>query len=396
MTMHLGEQDEKWVKAAVVGGLWASVEVIVGSFLHNTRLPFAGTILAFSGTVLLLGFYSVWPVKGLIWRAGLITAVMKSISPSAIILGPMTGILLEALLVETVLRFGGKNIVSFVIAGILSISSALFHKVVSLLIFYGFDLIQVYVNIVNFALKQIKMPEAGALEILYVLLGFYVLFGIFAGISGFIIGKKVQALRGVAGYDFNLKEVPVLKDFFEIKEGQKTYLFLVIVHAAVIPAGLFLINYTGIEGGVLFMAVYMIFAGYRYRYSLRRLRKPVFWMQLVVIIVLSAFFWEQKGDDFIAFSKEGFYNGLEMTLRALFIVVAFTSLSVELRNRKVRNILYNAGLGKFYRAVSMAFGALPLMIGLLPTSKEIIRSPVKSFLRPLVMADDWVKVFTNE
>jgi hypothetical protein len=394
--MEFGEQDEKWVKAAVVGGLWASVEVIVGSFLHNTRLPFAGTILAFTGTVLLLGFYSVWPVKGLIWRAGLITAIMKSISPSAIILGPMTGILLEALLVETVLRIGGKNLFSFIIASILSISSALLHKIVSLLIFYGFDLIQVYVNMVNFAPKQIKMPQAGAMEILYVLLAFYVVFGIVAGLTGYYTGKRVTVLKKSGKYNLEIKESPAMKDFFEIKNGNKTYLFLIAVHSAVIPAVLFLINYADITLAFSIMTLYMVLSGYRYRYSLRRLRKPVFWLQLVVIVLLSAFFWENGNGALTGFSTEGFYNGMEMAMRALFIVVAFTSLSVELRNRKVRNILYNAGLGKFYRAVSMAFGALPLMIGMLPTSKEIIRSPLKSFLRPLVMADKWVEVFTNE
>ena len=142
------------MKAAVVGGLWASIEIIIGSFLHNTRLPFAGSMLAFAGTVLLIGFYQIWPQRGLIIRAGLITAVMKSVSPSAIILGPMTGILLEAVLIELVIMLLGNNLIGLILAGILSVSSALFHKVVSLLILYGFDLIQIYVNMINFALKQ--------------------------------------------------------------------------------------------------------------------------------------------------------------------------------------------------------------------------------------------------
>ena len=74
-----------WLKAAVLGGLWASIEIIIGSFFHNLRLPFAGTILAANATILMVAFYQMWPEKGLIWRAGLIAALMKSISPSAII-----------------------------------------------------------------------------------------------------------------------------------------------------------------------------------------------------------------------------------------------------------------------------------------------------------------------
>jgi len=29
-----------WLKAAMLGSLWASVEIILGSFLHNLHIPF--------------------------------------------------------------------------------------------------------------------------------------------------------------------------------------------------------------------------------------------------------------------------------------------------------------------------------------------------------------------
>ena len=163
-------QNDIWLKASVVGGLWASMEIIVGSFLHNTRLPFAGSILAFAGTILLIGFYQLWPQKGLIIRAGFITAIMKSVSPSAIILGPMTGIITEAALIELMLLIIGNNYPSVAVAGILSLSSALFHKIISVVILYGFDVIKVYVNVINFALKQFGIKEADPRQILIALL----------------------------------------------------------------------------------------------------------------------------------------------------------------------------------------------------------------------------------
>ena len=168
------ELDDLWVRAAVVGGLWASVEIIIGSFLHNARVPMAGSMLAFAGTILLIGFYQLWPQKGLIIRAGFITAIMKSVSPSAFILGPMTGIMLEAVLLELMLWLFGNNLIGLMIAGVASVSSALMHKVINILIFYGFDLIQIYVNIVNFALKQFGIAEARPLEILLTLMLFYI------------------------------------------------------------------------------------------------------------------------------------------------------------------------------------------------------------------------------
>ena len=39
--------NDKWIKASVLAGLWAGVEIIAGSFLHNLRIPFSGTFLTF-------------------------------------------------------------------------------------------------------------------------------------------------------------------------------------------------------------------------------------------------------------------------------------------------------------------------------------------------------------
>jgi len=380
------------MKAAVVGGLWASIEIIIGSFLHNTRLPFAGSMLAFAGTVLLIGFYQIWPQKGLIIRAGLITAVMKSVSPSAIILGPMTGILLEAVLIELVILLLGNNFLSLMLAGILSVSSALFHKVVSLLILYGFDLIQIYVNIINFALKQFGLKEAGGWQILIALLSVYTLFGMMAALAGRYIGRKAVRMRNEQGsYELALRKVRP-KEFFEIK-GQQTSVTLLIIHIVAIPLGLYLLNFLGVTIGLPFVVLYMLVFGYRYRFALRRLRKPIFWSQLIIIVLLSAIFWDIDDPNKNWISTEGFLVGIEMMIRALFIVVAFSALSVELRNQQVKNFLYGIGFGKFYQAVGMAFSALPIMISLLPGSKEIIKKPFKSFVMPLVMADSWLLLF---
>ena len=119
--------DSRWLQASVVGSLWASIEIILGSFMHNLQMPFAGTLLAMLSVMLLTAFHQRWRVKGLFWRAGLICALMKSISPSAILLGPMTGILAEALLLELVVRIAGANIVGYLLGGAVAVSSAIIH-----------------------------------------------------------------------------------------------------------------------------------------------------------------------------------------------------------------------------------------------------------------------------
>lgn len=394
-TYSKGTVGELWVKAAVVGGLWASIEIIVGSFLHNARIPMAGSMLAFTGTILLIGFYQLWPQKGLIIRAGLITAIMKSVSPSAFILGPMTGIMLEAVLLELMIYLFGNNLFGLVLAGIASVSSALLHKLINLLIFYGFDLIQIYVNIVNFALKQFGLEEAEPTQILLVLLLVYALFGIVAALIGYYIGNKSIKLRGEEG-ELKIGEPPKSKsDFFVVADEKRTFLPLLIVHLIAIPTGLFLLKAFPVIG-FSFVGLYIAVFGYYYRHAMRRLRKPVFWGQLLIIIILSAFFWDVENSSGTWISMDGILIGLEMIVRAIFILTVFTAISVELHNQRVRNFLFNVGFGQFYQAVGMAFGALPIMIGLLPTSKEIIKSPMQSLLKPLIMADQWLAVFQKD
>jgi len=390
------QTDNLWLKAAVVGGLWASLEIIVGSFLHNTRLPFAGSILAFAGTVLLIGFYRMWPERGLIIRAGFITAIMKSVSPSAVILGPMTGIMLEAALIELMILIFGNNLFGLTIASIFSVSSALLHKIISLLIVYGFDLITIYVNMVNFALKQFGLKEANPIQILVALLIVYALFGILAAFLGFYIGKR--AIRMKHEYE-DIKEGDLpgqTKEFFQIEAGRKTSLGWLLVHTLAVPVGLYLVNFSYSLYGLVFMGIYILMTGFRYRYSLRRLRKPVFWSQLFIIVILSALFWDVGEGFHHWFSMNGVVVGFEMVVRGLFIVVAFTAISVELLNEKVRHFLFHVGFGRFYQSVGMAFSALPAMISVLPKSREIIRYPLKSFLKPLAMADRWLEMFQEE
>jgi len=316
---------------------------------------------------------------------------MKSVSPSAIILGPMTGIITEAALIEIIILLLGNNYSSVAIAGILSLSSALLHKIVSVIILYGFDIIKVYVNVINFAIKQIGGEEAAPKEILFVLMAVYVVTGIIAGIAGYLLGKKALKLRLEIPDTVFEKEIKG-KEFFKITGKQKNYTVLLWVHIIAIPLGLLLFNFRGLLAGSIFTILYVAVFGYYYRKSLRRLRKPIFWSQLIIIVLLSTIFWHSNSTE-ISLSLDGFWVGIEMMIRAIFVVIAFSGMSIELRNEKVRAFLFKIGVGKFYQSVGMAFGALPHMIALLPTAKEIIKSPLPSMLKPMIYADSWLEIF---
>ena len=171
---------------------------------------------------------------------------------------------------------------------------------------------------------------------------------------------------------------------------------MLILHILAIPTGLYLINAFENYEGFVFIGIYILVFAWYYRSSMRKMRKPVFWMQLLIIILLAAFFWDMNGESNYWLSTNGIIIGIEMVVRALFVVTAFTAISVELHDEKVRSFLYRVGFGQFYQAVGMAFGALPVMISLLPKSREIIRHPLQSLLKPLVMSDQWVVLFRRD
>ena len=148
-----------WLKASVVGSVWASIEIILGSFLHNLKIPLSGMVLSFISVWLLISFLQVWKENGLILRAGIICALMKSISPSALIFGPMIGIFTEALLIEIFIFTFGKNLVGYLIGGAFAVLATLLHKLISLLILYGFDFIKILSDLYLFAVKQIDLEH---------------------------------------------------------------------------------------------------------------------------------------------------------------------------------------------------------------------------------------------
>jgi hypothetical protein len=383
-----------WLKAAVVGGLWASVEIIIGSFFHNLRIPFAGSILATNGTILAIAFYQMWPEKGLIWRAGLITALMKSISPSAVILGPMLGIMTEALILELFIRFAGNNFISLAIAGALSVSSAFIHKIISLLILYGLDIARLYADIFHFAAKQIGISNADPWDLIIALICIYTLLGIVAAFTGIRIGKNSQKYilkeRKVSGY--KLEAIPG-NNILVVNKEQKFSVPLFFVHLILIPAGLLIVNMTNLKWAAVFITIYSVACILRYKNSLRRLRKPVFWIQLFILTFLAAIFWNGFHSSGSFFDTAGLEVGLGMNLRAVFVVIAFSSLGIELRNPVIKDFLFNKGMSKIYLALGLSFSALPVMIEAMPKPLYFLRHPINSFSEMMMQANEWLTVF---
>ncbi len=384
-------QRQIWLKAAVIGSLWASLEIVIGSFLHNIHMPFAGTTLGFFSLSLLIAFHHKWNDKGLILRAAIIAALMRSLSPSAIIIGPMVGIFLEGLLLEGSIRAFGKNKLGYFIGAFATLSSNLLQKVVSILIFYGFDIVVVVKNMYHYALKQLHFPSLKLSTLLVLLLTIYGVVAFIAVYLGSFAGKKalLQANEKLT-IDFADKT-----NLFVSNPNRKQATWLLFIHFLIIIGGLFTLSYAPYYLSILAVIIYVIAVKYNYPNSFKRLAKPKFWIQLLVIILFATLF-------FNGFSSKEFFNtkgllaGLTMSFRAILLITAFTAISFELRNPVIKAVLYKKGFSQLYISLGLAFGALPSLLDQIIKPKILLKSPVKQIAHLINFSDHLLQSFQNE
>jgi hypothetical protein len=187
--------NNKWVKASVVGTVWAASEIVFGSFLHNLRIPFCGNVLTAIGLIILISFAYTFKEKGIFWRAGLICALLKTLSPSAVIFGPIIAIFTEAVLLENAVLILGRTYAGFIVGSVLAMSWNLVQKILSYILFYGFDIIEIYKGLVKIAEKQLNYNFDLLWTPIIILLSAYAVFGIVAAIIGIRVGKKISLKR---------------------------------------------------------------------------------------------------------------------------------------------------------------------------------------------------------
>lgn len=328
-----------------------------------------GTILGFTGVMIVMSMVINFKERGLCWRAGLICALLKSLSPSAVIFGPMVAIFMQGMLMEIVIFIIGPGYIGAMLGGALAILWNLAHLILGYLIYYGNDIIGLYNELVEIASKQFGIENPNHAAPIYILISIYAGSGLMAGFMGSLIARKsrkieneIKLLRG--------GEMPRKKGNF-INAPKPRLIFLLIIPLLV--AGL-LTAINRLEwfywAPLWFIAITLII--WRYRYALKRLSKPGFWITFFIITMLSAMLLSHGN------WETGIYIGLSMNARALVLVFAFAAIGRELNHRKVRLIMAGNGKGNFSKVLEACFRTLPDLISMLPPAKEFVRRPLST------------------
>ncbi len=364
--------NEQWIKASIIGSMWASVEIVWGSFLHNLRVPLSGHILTAIGLIILISASYRWKEKGLFWRAGIICALLKTMSPSAVIFGPMIAILSEALLLEASVRLFGKNHIGLAIGAILAMSWNLVQAIISKIIAYGYNLVKLYESIMLYAQKQLHTDIDMVWAPIVLLLIIYILLGLGTAIAGIFIGQRLESseLQPQMFAEKNNNNFPFAAKYSQFPFSTAWLIFDILAITTVLATA----NFINIE--FWFAMSIAITASWimHYRVALRRLARPSLWISFFIITIIAAvsFSWFQGNISL----WEGALIGIEMNVRAIVVVIGFSVIGTELYSPKVRQIFQRKSLVSLYTALDLSAESLPNMIVLVPNLKDIFSNPI--------------------
>lgn len=371
----------------MLGSLWAAIEIVLGSFLHNARIPLAGTVLSAFGVCLIVAGSQVWYQRGMIWRAGVICALMKSVSPSAVIIGPMVGITLEALILEGTTRFPGRNIAGFLIGGALATTMPVIQKVIGILVMYGPNAAHLYVAVYELAARALGIESFGALDLVLAWLFLNILLGSAAAFIGMQAGRRARALpnpptfQAIDATAYSLGEPD---------PSQRFSLILLAVQGAVLPLGFIAIRDLPLALSALIVTLYVALCLALYPRIRNRFRHPRIWIEFVLVSILAGLLLGGLTSNGDGWSWDGFSIGIQMALRATLVIVAFSAIGIELRNPVVVQWALRRGFGRISAALDVAFQALPAMMRAIGEERRFFREPLNSVARILATARGWL------
>ena len=360
-----------WRKAAVLGSLWAASEIVLGSFLHNARVPFSGEFLTVVGIAMLVAGRGLWPERGLLWRAGLVCAAMKSVSPSAVIFGPMVAIAAEGFLVEAGTAALGGNPAGFLLGGGLAMSWALAQKIGTMLVFYGPDTVAIYARGLEKVRSLAGLGQGDIYGPLLVLLAVYFGAGALAAALGMRVGSGEPRVPAPAAAAEKPVPRPRARRGYSVAALAAHIIFLAAVLAAGRSLSPALLAVTAAAYGALCAAFYP-----RARALLGR---PGVWTGVLAVSLLAGFV--------LGAPRAGLY----MALRAFVLTMGFSAVGEELLTPGIRAAVEKLVGVVFFETLEYAFAALPRVMAAFPSGRELARKPVGSLRSVIAMAPGWLE-----
>jgi hypothetical protein len=185
------------VTIAVFGTLWGIVEMSLGTVLKSLNIPISGILLAAIGlTVALIGRIFV-PQRGSTLFIGVIATLLKLFSLGGVVIGPMVGIITEALIAEIVLSLSGKpRRVSFIIAGGFGVLWVFIQPLITNPLLFGRAIVLVWLDIISRGSRLLGLDDQAVVWIIICMVAIHLAIGATSGWLSWDIGCQLEKRVG--------------------------------------------------------------------------------------------------------------------------------------------------------------------------------------------------------
>jgi nucleoside-triphosphatase THEP1 len=370
----------RWQRAALLGSLWAANEIVLGSFLHNLQIPFAGTILAAIAVALLVAGSRLWRDAGVLWRAGVVCSLMKSISPSAVILGPMIGIMLEAFIIAAAAALFRYTAAGCIAGGMIATVAPILQKILAILLTYGMDAARICASLLSFLANALDVGNADPAHILFWFVAVQALPGAAAAVAGIALAR---GLNGTGSGDVAWTEGTGAAPDLLHSTTQRFSTALLVAHVVLMVTGLVVLPLLPPILSPAPAALYLAAVLYRYPALRPKFRRVRLWLELAAVAILAGILLGVVAPEGTGTWWTGLLSGVVMTARAIIVIGAFGAIGIELRDPVIMAWFFKRGLGTLSAAMRVAFQALPSMLQGLTQEAAGLRHPLRSTRRML-------------
>jgi len=185
------------VTMAVIGALWGVVEISLGSILHAIKIPLTGLALSTIGLLVALIGRLFVPKRGSTFFIGVIATVLKIFSIGNIVIGPMIGILTEALVAELILDiFPKPTRLAFILAVAGGALWTLIQPFITGLLIFGRDLLSIWLDTVDLGSRLFGLSSQAAFWIVLALIVLHLAVGAVGGWLAWNLGHLVSIRLG--------------------------------------------------------------------------------------------------------------------------------------------------------------------------------------------------------
>jgi nucleoside-triphosphatase THEP1 len=301
----------------------------------------------------------------------------------------MVGIFLEGLAVELLLTLTFGSVLGCILAGSVAVSLTLAQKITNLLITFGLDFVELYYQLYEFVLQWLKLGESNPLNLIVLLFLLHSALGATAGAAGVLASRAARKLPEPALPGVTPSRKQDRAELFQLDAGQRFSVFLFFLNLFSLIALMVLLDRLSWILALLVVLAYVCLAIMRYRRSLRRLMRPILWVQLVLVLTLSGLLLGNVGA--AEWNYLGLMAGFRMTLRGIVMIIGFSILSVELRNPRILSLLTQKVGPNLICAIETGFQSLPLLIQAIGRKRRSWSHPLQETATLIRLIDSWLQ-----